>query len=68
MVGQNTSINVTNEDIQNVLSDKINIIANYEVQLAALKRTVVQLQEEAKISCQCKDEQESNSDKVSETT
>ena len=67
MVEQNTSINVTNEDIQTVLSDKINIIANYEVQLAALKRTVVQLQEEA-TSCQCKEEQESNSDKVSETT
>jgi len=67
MVEQSTSINVTNEDIQNVLSDKINIIANYEVQLAALKRTVVQLQEEA-TSCQCKEEQESNSDKVSETT
>ena len=66
MVEQSTSINVTNEDIQNVLSDKINIIANYEVQLAALKRTVVQLQEEA-TSCQCKEEQESNSDKVSET-
>ena len=47
MVEQSTSINVTNEDIQTVLSDKINIIANYEVQLAALKRTVVQLQEEA---------------------
>lgn len=67
MVEQSTSINVTNEDIQTVLSDKINIIANYEVQLAALKRTVVQLQEEA-TSCQCKEEQESNSDKVSETT
>ena len=66
MVEQSTSINVTNEDIQTVLSDKINIIANYEVQLAALKRTVVQLQEEA-TSCQCKEEQESNSDKVSET-
>ena len=61
MVEQSTSINVTNEDIQTVLSDKINIIANYEVQLAALKRTVVQLQEEA-TSCQCKEEQESNSD------
>lgn len=67
MVEQSTSINVTNEDIQTVLSDKINIIANYEVQLAALKRTVVQLQEEA-TSCQCKEEHESNSDKVSETT
>ena len=67
MVEQSTSINVTNEDIQNLLSDKINIIANYEVQLAALKRTVVQLQEEA-TSCQCKEEQESKSDKVSETT
>ena len=68
MVEQNTSINVTNEDIQNVLSDKINIIANYEVQIAALKRTVIGLQSEAKISCQCKDEQESNSDNQSETT
>ena len=67
MVEQSTSINVTNEDIQTVLSDKINIIANYEVQLAALKRTVVQLQEEA-TSCQCKEEQESNSDNQSETT
>ena len=67
MVEQSTSINVTNEDIQTVLSDKINIIANYEVQLAALKRTVVQLQEEA-TSCQCKEEQESNSDNQSEIT
>ena len=67
MVEQNTSINVTNEDIQNVLSDKINIIANYEVQIAALKRTVIELQEEATL-CQCKDEQESNSDNQSETT
>ena len=62
MVEQSTEISITNQDIQAVLSDKINIITNYEVQINALTRTVIQLQEEA-ISCQCKEEQESSSDK-----
>jgi len=66
MVEQSTEISITNQDIQAVLSDKINIITDYEVQIVALKRTVLRLQEEA-LLCQCKEEQESNSDKVSET-
>ena len=67
MVEQNTSISITQADITGVLSEKNNLITNLELQLSALKRTVVQLQEEA-ILCQCKDEQESNSDNQSETT
>ena len=67
MVEQNTSISITQADITGVLSEKNNLITNLELQLSALKRTVLQLQEEA-ILCQCKDEQESNSDRVSETT
>ena len=63
MVEQNTSINITQADITGVLSDKNNLITNLELQLSALKRTVIELQNEATISCQCKDEQESNSDK-----
>ena len=64
MVEQNTEteINITHEDITTVLSGKINLISNFELQIAALKRTVIRLQEEA-ISCQCKEEQESSSDK-----
>ena len=62
MVEQNTSISITQADITGVLSEKNNLITNLELQLSALKRTVIELQEEAKISCQCKDEQESNSD------
>ena len=67
MVEQNTSISITQADITGVLSEKNNLITNLDLQLSALMRTVVQLQEEA-ILCQCKDEQESNSDRVSETT
>ena len=63
MVEQNTSINITQADITGILGEKINAITNLELQVIALKRTVIELQEEAKISCQCKDEQESNSDK-----
>ena len=62
MVNQNTSVNITQEDITGVLSDKNNLITNLELQLSALKRTVIELQSEATL-CQCKDEQESNSDK-----
>ena len=67
MVEQITSISITQADITGVLNEKNNLITNLELQLSALKRTVVQLQE-APILCQCKEEQESNSDKVSETT
>ena len=67
MVEQNTSISITQADITGVLSEKNNLITNLELQLSALKRTVIELQSEA-TSCQCKEEQESNSDKVSETT
>ena len=67
MVEQNTAINITQEDITGVLSEKNNLITNLELQLSALKRTVIELQSEATL-CQCKEEQESNSDKVSETT
>ncbi len=67
MVEQNTAINITQEDITGVLSEKNNLITNLELQVSALKRTVIQLQNEATL-CQCKEEQESNSDKVSETT
>ena len=63
MVEQNTEteINITHEDITTVLSGKINLISNFEIQIAALKRTVLRLQEEA-LSCQCKEEQAPNSD------
>ena len=67
MVEQNTSISITQADITGVLSEKNNLITNLELQVSALKRTVIELQNEA-TSCQCKEEQESNSDKVSETT
>ena len=67
MVEQNTSISITQADITGVLSEKNNLITNLELQLSALKRTVVELQNEATL-CQCKDEQESNSDNQSETT
>ena len=67
MVEQNTSISITQADITGVLSEKNNLITNLELQVSALKRTVIQLQSEATL-CQCKDEQESNSDRVSETT
>jgi len=67
MVEQNTAINITQEDITGVLSEKNNLITNLELQVSALKRTVIQLQNEA-TSCQCKEEQESNSDNQSETT
>ena len=67
MVEQNTSISITQADITGVLSEKNNLITNLELQLSALKRTVIELQSEATL-CQCKDEQESNSDRVSETT
>ena len=63
MVEQNTSISITQADITGVLNEKINIITNLEVQINALTRTVLRLQEEA-ISCQCKEEQENNSDKA----
>ncbi len=61
MVEQNTSISITQADITGVLSEKNNLIANLELQLAALKRPVIQLQSEATL-CQCKEEQVSNSD------
>ena len=67
MVEQNTSIGITQEDISGVLSDKNNLITNLELQVSALKRAVIQLQSEATL-CQCKEEQESNSDNQSETT
>ena len=67
MVEQNTSISITQADITGVLSEKNNLITNLELQLSALKRTVIELQSEATL-CQCKEEQESNSDKVSEIT
>lgn len=67
MVEQNTSISITQADITGVLSEKNNLITNLELQVSALKRTVIELQSEATL-CQCKDEQESNSDRVSETT
>ena len=62
MIEQTTSISITQQDITGILGEKINAITNLELQVIALKRTVIELQEEAKISCQCKDEQESNSD------
>jgi hypothetical protein len=61
MVEQNTSISITQADITGVLSEKNNLITNLELQLSALKRTVIELQSEATL-CQCKEEQESNSD------
>ena len=64
MVEQNTSISITQADITGVLSEKNNLITNLELQLSALKRTVIELQSEAKTPCQCKEEQENNSDKV----
>ena len=67
MVEKSTEISVTNEDMNTVLSEKINVITNYELHIAALKRTVIGLQEEAR-SCQCKDGQEINSGNQSETT
>ncbi len=67
MVEQNTSISITQADITGVLSEKNNLITNLELQVSALKRTVIELQNEA-TSCQCKDEQENNSDRVSEIT
>tara|TARA_R110002020_G_scaffold319895_2_gene535943 strand:- start:582 stop:800 length:219 start_codon:yes stop_codon:yes gene_type:complete len=64
---QQKSLEITQEDISGVLSAKNILITNLELQVSALKRAVIYLQEEATL-CQCKDEQESNSDKVSETT
>ena len=67
MVEQNTSISITQADITGVLSEKNNLITNLELQVSALKRAVIQLQSEATL-CQCKEEQESNSDNQSEIT
>lgn len=61
MVEQNTSIGIIQEDITLVLSEKNNFITNLELHIAALKRTVIGLQEEAR-SCQCKEEQEKSLD------
>ena len=45
MVANNTEINIIQDDVAEVLRGKIAIIANLELQVTALKRTVIQLQE-----------------------
>jgi hypothetical protein len=66
MVNQNnniaTEIGITQADISTVFGENHIDITNLKLQLAALKRTVIGLQQEA-LSCQCKEEQESSSDK-----
>ena len=67
MVEQNTSISITQADITGVLSEKNNLISNLELQLSALKRTVIELQSEATL-CQCKEEQDIRSEIQSDIT
>jgi|TARA_R100001086_G_C11795631_1_gene247475 hypothetical protein len=45
MVANNTEINITQNDYAELLRVKIAIIVNLELQVAALKRTVIELQE-----------------------
>jgi len=45
MVANNTEINITQNDYAELLRVKIAIIVNLELQVSALKRTVIELQE-----------------------
>jgi len=45
MVANNTEINITLNDYAEILRDKIATIVNLELKNAALKRTVIELQE-----------------------
>jgi hypothetical protein len=45
MVANNTEINIIQDDYAELLRVKIAIIVNLELQVAALKRTVIELQE-----------------------
>ncbi len=45
MVANNTEINITQDDYAELLRVKIAIIVNLELQVSALKRTVIELQE-----------------------
>lgn len=45
MVANNTEINITLNDYAEILRDKITTIVNLELKNAALKRTVIELQE-----------------------
>ena len=45
MVANNTEINIIQDDYAELLRVKIAIIVNLELQVTALKRTVIELQE-----------------------
>ena len=45
MVANNTEINIIQDDYAEILRGKIAVIANLELQVTALKRTVIELQE-----------------------
>ena len=46
MVEQNQTIEITQADMGALLQEKINHITNLELQVAALKRTVIELRSE----------------------
>ena len=46
MVEQNQTIEITQADMGALLQEKINQITNLELQVAALKRTVIELRSE----------------------
>ena len=46
MVDQNQTIEITQADMAEALQNKVNQITNLELQVAALKRTVIELRSE----------------------
>tara|TARA_Y100001951_G_C11110445_1_gene167165 strand:+ start:339 stop:509 length:171 start_codon:yes stop_codon:yes gene_type:complete len=46
MVEQNQTIEITQADMAEALQNKVNQITNLELQVAALKRTVIELRSE----------------------
>ena len=50
MVANNTEINIIQDDYAELLRVKISIIINLELQVTALKRTVIELQESSDAS------------------
>lgn len=52
MVADNNTLEITQADIAEVLQQKINTITNLELQLATLKRTIVELRSEQEESAE----------------
>tara|TARA_R110000787_G_C13293442_1_gene433819 strand:- start:202 stop:366 length:165 start_codon:yes stop_codon:yes gene_type:complete len=49
MVADNNTLEITQADLAEVLQQKVNIITNLELQIATLKRTIIELRSQQEV-------------------